>query len=897
LPTLDKDLPRNLRLNFRPNLRFLALIALACATPLQAQDGTGANWDTFGPDRAHGVFVNITREHLSNQRAQGIAVDRDQRVLVLNEWHESGDTNLDCAVTRHLRDARLLDMDYTGPDELEATRRIAMDMGGTDVDTCSSIATDSANRAVVGGGGDYGGGNASGFVVRLDGDGDYDTAISSDGRIALKNLAAFAGTSSRLNHVLVPPNNSNRILACGHVTRGSNRNMLVLRFTSSGALDTGFSGDGQAEIDFGVDGVRNDSCARLTVLPDGDIVLAGIVTDADGDDAYGFARLNANGSFDNGFGNAGRLIVDDGADLAATPALGDIAWDAGRDRLLVGCSLTFLGAPAGCIIALHGDGSLDTSFDGDGRMGFRFSDYGTPVGGIPPRRTGPTRVERILPRGDGSFYVVGTHYNNDLDVPISGESDVASLRLRANGSVATSGPTEYGTGGVVFHAFVNADQDDGDPVAQGRNVAEVLQDATWYQGNLLLLADRPRYPENVFDHDGDGDLDEPGPIAPVVAGIEAEHLFGSGFDFDGLDMPSGGVVPLVPVPAGYGRYCSVRDPANGDVYGVLPQGPADDPCQVFLDGNPNLVIERAGLYSLAGTNWVIGTCDANFITLRGGAGSQPLDTAFTDSGGQRNCIFTVTPEELPIFSRPYTGGHVADTQAFNHDPYNIPLDVGDFGQPPGVYDACYIDNAGRSRSIGNPNANPSTCRDDGSGVDEPASDILVNSSRFVLATAAGRVIMAVPRHVPMFAPPGMDPYQREVFVRHLVGSSRYAEIFTSYYAHMQDTAVRRGDLVSAGTVLGRVGTTGSSTGEHLHISVHRHRNLSWWRTFEFNFSGGRHDRDGSVSAFDAWGWRAPAGVDPWAWRFRDFPGSSTLRDNAGTFSSNLWLPGEEPPLP
>jgi hypothetical protein len=211
-------------MNHRLKPAWFALAAFVGASPLHAQDGTGANWGAFGPDRAHGVFVNITREHLTNQRAQGIAVDRNQRVLVLNEWRESGDFNLDCAVTRHLRDARLLDMDYTGPDELEATRRIAMDMGGTDVDACTSIATDGAKRAVGVGGGDYGG-NASGFVVRLDGDGDYDSAFSSDGRLALKNLAAFADTSSRLNHVLVPAGDANRILACGHVTRGASHHI------------------------------------------------------------------------------------------------------------------------------------------------------------------------------------------------------------------------------------------------------------------------------------------------------------------------------------------------------------------------------------------------------------------------------------------------------------------------------------------------------------------------------------------------------------------------------------------------------------------------------------------------------------------------------------------------
>ena len=99
--------------------------------------------------------------------------------------------------------------------------------------------------------------------------------------------------------------------------------------------------------------------------------------------------------------------------------------------------------------------------------------------------------------------------------------------------------------------------------------------------------------------------------------------------------------------------------------------------------------------------------------------------------------------------------------------------------------------------------------------------------------------MAVPRFLPTFTPPGNDPYQREIFIRHSVGSGRYAEIFTTYYAHMQDTGVRRGDVVSAGTRLGQAGETGAASGEHLHLGVFRNRNLSWRQSFEFNFVGGR----------------------------------------------------------
>ena len=871
------------------NIRYLAtLLALAAMDTVFAQAGTGATWNSFGPDRASGVFLNITREHLSSQNAYGIAVDRQQRVLVLNEWRETGNANGDWGVTRHVNIARLLDMTYTGPDELEGTRRVAADMGGNNVDLCTAIDVDSSNRALVSGWGASTTG-LSGFLVRLTSSGGYDSGFSSDGKLAVKNLAPFLGLQSRLNHVLAVGNN---ILACGWVERGSSRNMMILRVTSSGVLDTTFSGDGFVEVDFNVAGTRNDSCSRMVVLPNGDIVAGGVVTDSSGDQAYGLARLSSAGSFVSSFGNQGRLLIGDGSALAATPYLADIAWDAGHNRLMVACSLVFSVnlQPSGCVLAVRGsNGTLDTAFDGDGRKAFRFSSYGSGA-----REQGGTQLRRLLMRDDGSFYVLGTHDNSDTDALTYGTSDAVTLRMEADGSVIESGANAYSADGIEFHTLVEVTQGNVNNSIR-RRVAENIVDATWYRGNPLFLADRQRYPTFVFDHDGDGNLNEPGPIAPVVAAITGEQLFGADFDFDGLP-PSASATPAVATPIGYGNYCSVRN-ASGGGFGLLPQGTGSDPCQVFLDSNPTAIIERSGMYSLSGLNWVIGVCSGNFITLRGGNGTQPFDLAFADAAARTNCVFTATPGELPIFSRPYTGLHsgVGNTQSFNHDPYNIPIDVTDFGQTAGPYDACAIDNRGRSRSIGNPNAVPSTCDYDNSGVNEPAVDIDVTSSRQVVSTAAGRVSMAVPRHVPNYAPAGMDPYQREVFVRHQVGGGRYAEIFTTYYAHMQDTAVRRGDVVSAGSVIGRVGTTGASTGEHLHLSVVRHRNLSFRNAFEFRFEGGQHDRDASIATVDPWGWMAPQGVDPWAWRFRTHA-SEPLLDDAGTFSPRLWINGEAPPL-
>ena len=57
-------------------------------------------------------------------------------------------------------------------------------------------------------------------------------------------------------------------------------------------------------------------------------------------------------------------------------------------------------------------------------------------------------------------------------------------------------------------------------------------------------------------------------------------------------------------------------------------------------------------------------------------------------------------------------------------------------------------------------------------------------------------------------------YGNLVVVKHRLG-------FATWYAHMSRIASRPGQVVSGGTLLGYVGSTGRSTGPHLHFEVRR----------------------------------------------------------------------------
>jgi murein DD-endopeptidase MepM/ murein hydrolase activator NlpD len=57
-----------------------------------------------------------------------------------------------------------------------------------------------------------------------------------------------------------------------------------------------------------------------------------------------------------------------------------------------------------------------------------------------------------------------------------------------------------------------------------------------------------------------------------------------------------------------------------------------------------------------------------------------------------------------------------------------------------------------------------------------------------------------------------DGYGRLVVIRHRLG-------MTSWYAHLSSISVPRGSCVVAGDRIGRVGSSGRTTGPHLHFEL------------------------------------------------------------------------------
>ncbi len=83
-------------------------------------------------------------------------------------------------------------------------------------------------------------------------------------------------------------------------------------------------------------------------------------------------------------------------------------------------------------------------------------------------------------------------------------------------------------------------------------------------------------------------------------------------------------------------------------------------------------------------------------------------------------------------------------------------------------------------------------------------DIRASWGRSVIAGQGGRVISA-----------GWNGnYGKTVFLHHQRG-------YTTLYAHLSRTLVRKGEYVTKGQVIGKVGNSGRSTGTHLHLEIRK----------------------------------------------------------------------------
>ena len=294
----------------------------------------------FSPDRWDGIT--------------SVAIQADGKIVAVGKSDVLSRSNADFAVARYNIDGSLDSSFHTDG-------RLITDFGGDE--TTYAVALQPNGKIVVAGQTCASFGDCDIALARYNRGGALDITFSGDG----KQTANLGTNGSHGSHGGLAIQSDGKIVVAGYMPNGTDQDFVVFRYLSNGTLDTTFSGEGKAKINFGTG--RNDIAEDLVIQSDGKIVIAG-GTFSDGPSRnydFAVARMNSNGSLDTTFSSNGKQTTNFGADDIAhsvtLEADGKIVL-AGEKHTSTAPSIYF------AIARYNANGSLDTTFNGTGKKAF-----------------------------------------------------------------------------------------------------------------------------------------------------------------------------------------------------------------------------------------------------------------------------------------------------------------------------------------------------------------------------------------------------------------------------------------------------------------------------------------------------------------------------------------------
>ncbi len=298
--------------------------------------------------------------------------------------------------------------------------------------------------------------------------GSLDMSFDGDGQLTTRFDPIYSDDA----HSVVVQADGKILVAGSTGNSATDADFALARFNPDGSLDTSFDADGKVSTDFTAADDTDKGCS-VAVQPDGKIVVAGS-SNAD----FALARYNSDGSLDASFDGDGKVTTAITQSIDAARSLAIQA----DGKILVSGS----GADGALALARYNDdGSLDSSFDGDGIVTL-------------PGNTGMS----MAVQSDGKILVAGSRL-----MGTDGVHDEFSLaRFNADGSLDTSFSddgmltTKIGDASNGFSVAVQAD---GKILVAGTSYRPVEIGSQLLQGDFALA----RYTssgslDTSFDGDG-----------------------------------------------------------------------------------------------------------------------------------------------------------------------------------------------------------------------------------------------------------------------------------------------------------------------------------------------------------------------------------------------------------
>lgn len=119
-------------------------------------------------------------------------------------------------------------------------------------------------------------------------------------------------------------------------------------------------------------------------------------------------------------------------------------------------------------------------------------------------------------------------------------------------------------------------------------------------------------------------------------------------------------------------------------------------------------------------------------------------------------------------------------------------------------------------------------------------DITKSGTIDIYAAADGEVLAIVKGKKNNKGAKDMESYGNYVIIRHNKGEQKG---YVTLYAHLKNVNVKKGDVVKAGKVIGKMGNSGNSYGQHLHFEIIKGTKFSSKtknpRSFDYKTKGGK----------------------------------------------------------
>ena len=247
-----------------------------------------------------------------------------------------------------------------------------------------------------------------------------------------------------------------KIVVAGASSNGSNNDFAVARYTSTGALDTTFNGTGKVTTSIGS---GYDSISAVAVQADGKIVVAGTTYLTDVNSDFALARFTTTGALDTTFNGTGKVMTPIGSGIDS-----GVAMAVQTDGKIVVAGDSLIGSNSDFALVRYTDmGVLDTTFNGTGKVTADISGGGDYCRSVAVQTDGKIVVAGSSSNGSNSDFALARYTSTGaLDTTFNGTgkltTDFGSLQdsgsgvaVQADGKVVVTGTTYPGTGlGYAF---------------------------------------------------------------------------------------------------------------------------------------------------------------------------------------------------------------------------------------------------------------------------------------------------------------------------------------------------------------------------------------------------------------------------------------------------------------